>query len=88
MATGYSNSEAERIVSERINGVGAVLGIVTAKPTRCMLCRNAHGEAPWADKPTKSYCIAYPREANMRKPAAVYYDGADCEKFVPEKQTE
>ena len=88
MATGYSNSKKRQLKDERINGEQAVLGCVAARPRRCMACANSHGESPWADKPTKSYCIAYPREANMRKPAAVYYDGADCDKFVPEKQEE
>lgn len=86
MATGYSSSEAERIVHERINGVGAILGIATANPTLCIKCINAHGKSPWADSPTKSYCIAYPRELNMRKPPAVYYNGAYCERFIPESE--
>ena len=54
----------------------ACLGI---NPEKCMSCVNANGEPPWADKPTKSYCLAYPREEGARKPPAVYYDGADCE---------
>lgn len=53
-------------------------GVKGPNPTRCMTCVNANGEPPWADKPTKSYCLAYPREEGRRKPVDVYYDGADC----------
>lgn len=53
----------------------ACLGI---NPAQCMDCLNANGEPPWADRPTKSYCLAYPREEGERKPPSVYYDGGPC----------
>lgn len=78
MATGLSNSEKSELKSRRINGEGALLGVVAANPERCYTCVNSLGEPPWADKPTKSYCLAYPREEGLRKPPDVYYNGADC----------
>lgn len=64
---------------DRINGVGEIIGWKTCNARACETCLNAHGEPPWADSPRKSYCVAYPREEDMRKPPSVYYDGADCE---------
>ena len=53
-------------------------GVSGIDPRQCMSCLNADGLPPWADSPLKSYCVAYPREEGRRKPAAVYYEGADC----------
>lgn len=54
------------------------LSFKQANPVMCMTCLNANGEPPWADKPTKSYCLAYRREDGDRKPPSVYYDGGPC----------
>lgn len=59
-------------------------GVSGRRPLACMGCANAHGPKPWADMPTKSYCVAYPREEGARKPADVYYEGAGCRFRVPE----
>lgn len=55
-----------------------MLGCKQPNPKACMTCLNANGEPPWADRPTKSYCLAYPREEGERKPPSVYYDGGPC----------
>ena len=62
-----------------------VIGWSGRKPKACMTCAMAHGEPPWADNPLKSYCIAFPREMGMRKPPDVYYDGADCLRYVEDR---
>lgn len=52
-------------------------------PAQCMDCLNANGEPPWADKPTKSYCLAFPRAEGERKPPSVYYEGGPCQFHRP-----
>lgn len=85
MATGYSNriDDPDKLKLERISGEGASLGCVAANPVMCKTCLNAMGPAPWADKPTKSYCLAYPREEGARKPPSVYYEGGPCQLHRP-----
>ena len=63
---------------------GEVSGGVEVKHTRCNTCVNAHGKAPWADRPGKAYCLAYTRESGYQKPAGVYFDGADCPFYIEE----
>lgn len=63
---------------------GEILGGVKVKHTRCNTCVNAHGQAPWADRPGKAYCLAYTRESGHQKPAPVYFDGADCPFYIEE----
>lgn len=58
--------------------LGDAFGCLKPKYTMCRTCANAHGEAPWADAPGKSYCLAYTRESGYQKPSTVYYDGGDC----------
>ena len=55
-----------------------VFSCLQPKYTPCRTCANAHGEAPWADNPAKSYCLAYTRASGFQKPSDVYFDGADC----------
>ena len=50
----------------------------TGKPRFCETCALQNGPAPWADHPSKAYCIAYPREAGIEKPAGVSFDGDYC----------
>ena len=64
---------------------GEILGGVKVKHTRCNTCVNAHGKAPWADRPGKAYCLAYTRESGHQKPAPVYFDGADCPFYIEEE---
>lgn len=64
---------------------GEILGGVKVKHTRCDTCVNAHGKAPWADRPGKAYCLAYTRESGYQKPAGVYFNGADCPFYVKEE---
>lgn len=68
-----------------VNKFTEPLGFKTANPVLCMTCLNANGEPPWADRPTKSYCLAFPREEGERKPPSVYYDGGPCEFYRPER---
>lgn len=87
MATGRSSKtiDTDAIKSDRINGEGSAIGFATANPVMCMTCLNANGEPPWADKPTKSYCLAFPRAEGLRKPPSVYYDGKPCEFHRPRR---
>lgn len=50
----------------------------------CKGCKYAHGEPPWADRPTKGYCKVYRRVDGLQKPDDVYYDGTPCEFREPE----
>lgn len=59
----------------------------TGKPRVCETCVLQNGPAPWADHPSKAYCIVYPREAGIEKPAGVCYDGEGCE-FHIEREAE
>lgn len=47
----------------------------------CKGCKYANGEKPFADMPTKMYCMVYDRESGHRKPTDVYYDGKECRYF-------
>ena len=47
-------------------------------PKACKTCALANGKPPFADGWQKRYCAFFTRESGMRKPNAVYYDGADC----------
>lgn len=87
MDTGRSSkmTDPDEVLKARINGDGAVLGIVPANPTQCMDCLNANGEPPWEDKPTKRYCMAYLRSEGAIKPPSVYYDGGPCEFRRPKR---
>lgn len=62
-----------------------IIGCSGRKPTACMTCAMANGEPPWEDSPLKSYCIAFPRSEGARKPPDVYYEGADCEMYVEDR---
>ena len=54
----------------------------TGKPRVCETCVLQDGPAPWADHPSKAYCIVYPREAGIEKPAGICYDGEGCEFYI------
>ena len=60
------------------------IGCSGVMPRWCMTCAHSNGEPPWADSPLKSYCVMYPRDEGLRKPAPVYYEGAECEFYREE----
>lgn len=61
-----------------------VISGTPAKYTKCRTCANARGPKPWADKPEKTYCLAYTRASGFQKPSPVYFDGADCPFYTKE----
>lgn len=75
----------EDILDARINDESP-MGCSGRKPEWCMTCDYSNGEPPWADSPLKSYCVMFPREEGLRKPASVYYEGAECEFYRRERQ--
>ena len=63
----------------------SAFGCLTLNPKKCRTCANAHGPAPWADTPEKSYCLAYERRLGNCKPDDVYFRGADCPFYVEDE---
>lgn len=59
-------------------------GCLERNPKKCRTCANAHGPAPWADSPEKSYCLAYERKLGNMKPDGVYFRGEACPFYIEE----
>lgn len=76
--------DKEAVLDARINTDGPI-GCSGRRPRACMTCAMANGQPPWADSPLKSYCIAFPREGGSTKPPEVYYEGADCARYVEDR---
>lgn len=72
-------------MDEKGNVTGSFgIGAIPASCKACTNCKWAHGPAPWADTPLKSYCEIFPIEEVKTKPGPVMYDGAECLYFVEE----
>ncbi len=56
-------------------------GFVKDKYELCKTCKNSNGPKPWANSPSKAYCIAYPREKGVMKPRDIM-EGADCPYYI------
>lgn len=55
-------------------------------PEFCKTCIFRHGKPPFADLPTKAYCMIYSEESGNKKPDAVYFNGARCEYYSNEEE--
>lgn len=65
-----------------------VFGCRTINPKYCRTCIFAHGEPPFADSPKKAYCVIYNRDLALKKPDNVYFNGAPCEYYQNEDESE
>lgn len=63
-----------------------IFGCINPNPVYCKTCALAHGAPPFADKPEKAYCIAFPEEKGALKPHSVYFDGEPCEFYQKEEE--
>lgn len=61
-------------------------GCATINPKACETCIFAHGEPPFADLPTKAYCMIYSRDRGISKPPGVYYEGKPCEYYSKDEE--
>ena len=73
--------DKDKVLEEKGQELWGCKGI---NPKYCKTCIFSHGKPPFEDLPTKAYCAIYKRGETNGKPAAVYYDGAECE-FYEEK---
>lgn len=73
------NKELIAKTNDRINMTGAKRPMAVW----CQTCKNANGEAPWANGPEKANCKVY-QYGDMLKPRDVLFNGADCEFYESE----
>lgn len=55
-----------------------VLGTTSPSNYYCYTCAYGYGAPPFADNPSKAYCMIYTRDNSTGKPKGVSFNGKKC----------